>query len=84
MDQELILYGTSGCHLCELAEEIIIPVALEAGLSLHPIDIAGNADLEARYETSIPVLRRHDHELHWPFDTAAVVSLIAINGPLKN
>jgi len=84
MDQELILYGTSGCHLCEIAEEIIVPVALEAGLSLHQIDIAGDADLEANYETSIPVLRLFNHELHWPFDTAAVVSLLAFHGPLKN
>lgn len=84
MDQDLILYGTSGCHLCEIAVEIIIPVALEAGLSLHQVDIAGDSELEALYETSIPVLCCFDHELQWPFDSAAVASLLAIYGPTKN
>jgi hypothetical protein len=84
MGQELILYGTSGCHLCEIAAEIVIPVALKAGLSLHQVDIAGNTELEALYETSIPVLCWFNHELKWPFDSAAVTSLITICRPSKN
>ena len=80
MDEKLYLYGTPGCHLCEVAAEIALPAAIKSGLSLQQIDIAGNLDLEARYETSIPVLRLYSRELRWPFDTEMVENFLALRG----
>jgi hypothetical protein len=76
MKSPLILYGTLGCHLCELAGACVMPVAARHQLKLDHIDIAENADLDA-YETRIPVLKYGQQELDWPFDAAAVNAFIS-------
>ncbi|MGA7950559.1 MAG: glutaredoxin family protein [Thiobacillaceae bacterium] len=53
---ELILYGRTGCHLCEAMAEELQPYLEHHGLSLRQIDISGQAALEARYGWDIPVL----------------------------
>ncbi|HSB96219.1 MAG TPA: glutaredoxin family protein [Spongiibacteraceae bacterium] len=78
-----ILYGTLGCHLCELAEAQLAPV-LEAMLlqarviEIECIDIADDDALLLRYGERIPVLRRlrDNAELNWPFDDQAVYELL--------
>lgn len=65
-----ILYGTSACHLCEIAEEMI---AAETERGSQPavakVDISDSDELVERYGTRIPVLRHPDgRELGWPFD----------------
>ncbi len=70
----ITLYGTSCCHLCEQAEEIL----REAGVEAEHVDIADDDALLEKYGTRIPVLRRADGaELGWPFDGGAVASFIA-------
>lgn len=65
----LILYGTSGCHLCEAAQAVLE----QAGVSARHIDIGENDELVERYGMRIPVLRRDTgEELGWPFDREAV------------
>jgi hypothetical protein len=66
----LILYGTSNCHLCEQAEEILRGMEIAA----EHVDIAEDDGLMVQYGTRIPVLRRVDNalELGWPFDAEAV------------
>ncbi|MBK9161980.1 MAG: glutaredoxin family protein [Nitrosomonadales bacterium] len=70
-----ILYGTSCCHLCEQAEEVL----REAGVAAEYVDIAEDDDLLEKYGVRIPVLRRSDtgKELGWPFDAADVVRFLA-------
>ena len=68
LNQLLILYSTSNCHLCEQAEAIL------AELSIHSfsiIDIVDDEQLLLSYGLRIPVLQRQDTktELNWPFDT---------------
>ena len=63
------LYGTSACHLCELAEALVV-TALGQGLdcTVEDVDISDSDDLVARYGERIPVLRHPDgRELNWPF-----------------
>jgi hypothetical protein len=51
------LYSRAGCHLCDDAKKPVArAVAATPGASLCTIDIAGNADLEARYGLRIPVV----------------------------
>ncbi|QIB67341.1 glutaredoxin family protein [Kineobactrum salinum] len=69
---ELILYGTDACHLCEQAEELLNN-AIGAGLpaAYEKVDISQSELLFERYGVRIPVLRRGDGaELGWPFDHA--------------
>ncbi len=66
----VFLYSTSGCHLCDLAWEILTPIVTRLPLRLEEIDIAESDDLIARYGVRIPVLKfdGKNEELAWPFD----------------
>jgi hypothetical protein len=77
MPPECQLFTTLGCHLCELAEEEIMPL-VEHGLMVELVDIADSEALFEAYSLTIPVLRRVDTgaELGWPFDTEQVVSFL--------
>ena len=77
MSPECQLFGTLGCHLCELAEEVLMPL-VEHGLMVELVDIADSEALFETYGLSIPVLRRVDTgaELGWPFDAEQVVNFL--------
>ncbi|WP_339476573.1 MULTISPECIES: glutaredoxin family protein [unclassified Pseudomonas] len=66
---ECQLFGTLGCHLCEVAEGVLMPF-VEHGLLVELVDIAEKEALFEAYGRRIPVLRRIDTgaELDWPFD----------------
>ena len=75
---ECQLFGTLGCHLCEVAEAVLMPF-VDHGLLVELVDIAENEALFERYGLISPVLRRCDNgaELHWPFDAEQVVAFLA-------
>ncbi|AZF15190.1 MULTISPECIES: glutaredoxin family protein [unclassified Pseudomonas] len=74
---ECQLFGTLGCHLCEIAEAEIMPL-VEHGLLVELVDITDPDDLTEVYGLRIPVLRRVDTgaELDWPFDAEQVVAFL--------
>ncbi|KJZ52515.1 glutaredoxin family protein [Pseudomonas marginalis] len=74
---ECQLFGTLGCHLCEIAEAEIMPL-VEHGLLVELVDITDPDDLTDVYGLRIPVLRRVDtgEELDWPFDSQQVVAFL--------
>ncbi len=76
-EPDLILYSTSACHLCELAEELLMPL-VQQGLLVAVDDIADSDELFTRYGERIPVLRRPatGAELDWPFDAEAIAGLL--------
>ena len=55
---ELKIYSRPGCHLCEDMKALVQRVMRTAGrpATIAEVDIAGDADLEARYGSEIPVL----------------------------
>ena len=72
-----ILYGTSACHLCEIAAALLD----NAGVPYRHVDISESDDLFERYGVTIPVLRREDgEELNWPFDAQALGAFLAVEG----
>jgi hypothetical protein len=75
-----LIYGTLGCHLCELAEVQLSTVMaqLPAAIEIECIDIADSDELVDRYGVRIPVLRRErDHaELDWPFADAVLLEFL--------
>ena len=74
---ECQLFGTLGCHLCEVAEEVLMPL-VEHGLMVELVDIAEHESMVEAYGLRIPVLRRVDTsaELDWPFDADQVVAFL--------
>jgi hypothetical protein len=77
MPVECQLFTTSGCHLCELAEALLMPM-VDHGLLVELVDIAEDPSLFETYQSRIPVLRRADShaELAWPFDADQIVSFL--------
>ncbi len=76
----LVLYSTSACHLCELAEELLRDLQSQrAGLQVEKIDIANDDQLIELYGVRIPVLKRLSDgaELGWPFDDLALREWLA-------
>jgi len=71
----LMLFGTSGCHLCEQAE-IIVNACVPDGVDY--VDIAEQEQWQERYAVRIPVLYDSEsgQELGWPFDLAEVEDFI--------
>ena len=75
----LLLYTTSGCHLCAIAENLLHETL---GLAqFQPIEIADDEALLACYGLRIPVLQRADTkaELDWPFDAAMISHLVGLS-----
>lgn len=69
----LILYGTSACHLCEIAEEML----QRRGVVFSVVDIADSDELFERYGIIIPVLQRDDGgELNWPFSEEDLLAFL--------
>lgn len=77
MTPECQLLGTLGCHLCEVAEAVLMSF-VENGLLVELVDIAESEVMVERYGLRIPVLRRCDNgaELDWPFDGAQVADFL--------
>jgi glutaredoxin len=81
MTVPLVLYNTSGCHLCEKARDLLWPFLSSCQISLVEIDIAESDLLIESYGIRIPVLvSSSGTELDWPFDQEQIVSLITSEG----
>lgn len=67
VQKAFILYGSEGCHLCELALTLCEPIHANNQLTL--VDIVDEEHLVAKYAVHIPVLKRtkDNKELYWPF-----------------
>lgn len=74
MQDQLILYGTEGCHLCHDAQALL----QQMNLTWQDIDIIEHDVLLERYGPHIPVLRRPDSgdELNWPFHSHEITALL--------
>jgi hypothetical protein len=77
--QSIYLYSTPGCHLCEMAREIVSPLLNNYSLYLEEIDIAESDELIERYGIRIPVLKSPHYidELGWPFDSQQAANFFA-------
>ena len=71
---KLILLGTSACHLCEQAEDILV----QANIDYQKIDIAEQEQWQKRYAIKIPVIlnEQSQQELCWPFALEDVQAFI--------
>ncbi|MFW1676272.1 glutaredoxin family protein [Pontibacter sp. JAM-7] len=77
MKYNLELLGTAGCHLCDVAAELLVTQLNPAECELYQVDIA-EEDLIDTYGLRIPVLRevQSGAELDWPFDAEAICTFM--------
>ncbi|KKO46726.1 glutaredoxin [Arsukibacterium ikkense] len=78
--QELTLYSTWGCHLCEQAEALLA----DAGMAFAVVDIIDDEQLMQRFRVHIPVLAAGDALLYWPFDAVSVAGFLQNAQVLQN
>ena len=73
-----ILYGTSACHLCEIAEQMLeLRQAAGHCFTYDKVDISESDELFERYGVLIPVLRHPlGQELGWPFSDAQLAQFL--------
>jgi hypothetical protein len=79
---KLLLLGTAGCHLCEMAETLINSLLLHgAKIHIEHIDIAEHTEWQQDYATLIPVLMQKEtlSTLNWPFTRENVLTFIEQN-----
>jgi Glutaredoxin-like domain (DUF836) len=67
--KKFVLFGTSACHLCEVAEGMLHEALRASGdLEMEKVDISDSDELFERYGILIPVIAHPDgRELRWPF-----------------
>jgi len=75
INMRLMLFGTSGCHLCEQAE-VIVNACVPGGVDY--VDIAEQEQWQELYAVRIPVLYDPEsgRELGWPFGLPEVEDFI--------
>jgi glutaredoxin len=56
MKHRVVLYGKPGCHLCEIAHQLLLGLEREFDLAIEEIDITRNDALLTRYRETIPVV----------------------------
>lgn len=62
----ITLVDRAGCHLCEVAEQVIRQVADEDEIAWERVDVTSSSDLEARYAELVPVVLVDGREVaHW-------------------
>ncbi|MCE7629338.1 glutaredoxin family protein [Vibrio fluvialis] len=74
----ITLYSTEGCHLCEMAYDLLKQVQLVQKVNV--VDIAFDDQLFSRYGVTIPVLSYQNSELNWPFDINELTQWLENNG----
>jgi len=76
--RELELMGTVGCHLCDLAEQLIVNCVDMQAFAVYQVDIADEDALVERYGVKIPVLvdLASKAELEWPFDEIQLLAFL--------
>ncbi len=78
---QIQLLGTTGCHLCDIAERMARRIVPVFGFTLEYVDIALDDALVAQYGEHIPVLRATNAaQLGWPFEEEQLIQwLEALN-----
>jgi len=71
------LLGTSGCHLCDVAEKMVRGLLPPLGIDVLKVDIAADDKLVEQYGMLIPLMRNEKgQELGWPFDESQLLTWI--------
>lgn len=56
MKHSVVLYGKPGCHLCDIAHQLLLGLVREYDFTLEEVDITRDDGLMARYRDTIPVV----------------------------
>jgi len=82
----IMFFTTEGCHLCELAREMLESLGESEKFVVETQDISEAEVLVEKYGLLIPVLmdKGTRKELRWPFDSHDIAEWISFNSRQKN
>jgi glutaredoxin len=73
----VILYSRPGCHLCDVAREVILAERARSGFGFEEIDIEASDELIKEYGVRIPVVTLDGEErFEIVVDAAELASLV--------
>lgn len=77
--REMLLMSTLGCHLCDVAAEILVHHMDPSRFVVDVVEIAEEDRLVEQYGVRIPVLvdEASGKELGWPFDEEQLRAFLA-------
>lgn len=58
----VVLYARDGCHLCDVARDVILAERARTAFDFVEVDIRGDDDLELEYGIRIPVVEIEGEE----------------------
>ena len=74
------LYTTAGCHLCELADDLLQQINQRFPLTISYTEIGDDDELVAKYGTIIPVVEfANGQQLNWPFTLDEIITQINLD-----
>lgn len=78
MQAKFILYSTEGCHLCDMAKDVLVNAGLDPNHHIDTVDIMSDSTLLEAYKESIPVVMntRTQKRLFWPFNKQDVEEVL--------
>jgi len=75
---QITLYTTAGCHLCDLADAILLALPEHYQVEIIHTEIGDSDELVERYGIRIPVVAFSDgSEIGWPFEQSDVESKLS-------
>jgi hypothetical protein len=74
----VVLYARAGCHLCDVAREVLIAVRERVPFDFEEVDIERDEELELEYGIRIPVVEVDGEErFEVEVDPSELTELIA-------
>ncbi|WP_201619666.1 glutaredoxin family protein [Psychrobacter maritimus] len=71
------LLGTSGCHLCDIAEQLLTQFQAVQPISYQHVDIADfDESMMMEFATTIPVILTPSKRLNYPFSVLDLQQLL--------
>ena len=71
------LLGTSGCHLCDIAEQLLTQFQAVQPISYQHVDIADfDESMMMEFATTIPVILTPSQRLNYPFSVLDLQQLL--------
>ena len=62
---ELVLFVKEGCHLCAMAQAMLVPLSAQSGRVLRVVDLRCAETAAVRFADRVPVLTADGAELCW-------------------
>ena len=59
----MTLFGRQGCHLCDAMLAALKPCLVAGKVTLQMVDVDGEPDLKARFDTEVPLLFEGELEI---------------------